>query len=196
MSLIIFSLLLSCSKQIDQPKTLDLSDKVLSQKVLNEVKLKITKLVNEKELNQNRAVNSLVTYSNGYEAEVETILQPLIENGRILHVEMIDFVSATQEFQQLSPEEQNELLYFDNSELATLSFVLSSENATTSMDGERIRACISVASGIAGIWELFADTAALGTARTAIGALRIIGRRYLGYWGVAMMIYEFAECMS
>ena len=109
---------------------------------------------------------------------------------------MVDFVSVTEEFQQLSQEEKNNILYMDDSELATLSFTMSIQSQSSSVDWPRVRVCAGAALGIAGIKTLFADTLALGTVETVVGALKLVGKRYLGYIGVALMLYEFADCLS
>ncbi|MBK0384528.1 hypothetical protein I5M32_16320 [Pedobacter sp. SD-b] len=186
----------SCSKQVDKPKILDLSSKVLSAQALNQVILKISDRVKERELYRGKMVNGIKTNVVTEDPEMELLMEPLIENGEILHQEMVDFISVTEEFQQLSQEEKDEILYFDDSELATLSFTMSVQSQSSSVDWGRVRSCASFALGVAGIKSLFTDTLALGTVETALGALKLVGKRYLGYIGVALMIYDFADCLS
>lgn len=62
------------------------------------------------------------------------------------------------------------------------------------VDWPRVSSSASAALGIAGIRELWTNTIALGTVETAVEALKLIGRRYLGNIGIALMIYDFADC--
>lgn len=126
--------------------------------------------------------------------EVVDMLEPLIENGRELHDEMVAQLELTPARQELTPEEQIEITDYNDAELAQLSFVMSVSASQSSVDWPRVRSCASAALGIAGISELWTNTLALGTVETAIGALKLIGRRYLGYIGIALMIYDFADC--
>jgi hypothetical protein len=54
----------------------------------------------------------------------------------------------------------------------------------------------SFAMGYAGIKELYVNTLAIGTVETTMCALRLLGRRYLGWIGVAIMLYDFQDCMG
>lgn len=79
-------------------------------------------------------------------------------------------------------------------QLAELSFIICvSYGANTSVD-PTIRSCLSTAVGITAIYDLVLNTSALGAVETTIGALRLIGRRYLGWIGVGLMIMDFADC--
>lgn len=51
-----------------------------------------------------------------------------------------------------------------------------------------------LAVGVSAIYDLISNTAALGTVETTIGALKLIGRRYLGWIGVGLMVMDFADC--
>jgi len=60
----------------------------------------------------------------------------------------------------------------------------------------RIRNCVSTALGIGAIRDLVMNTAALGTVETTMAAIRLIGRRYIGWIGVAWMVMDFVDCMN
>ncbi len=192
----LFLLLFSCSKQEIKPKTLDLSSIVLNTKDLNNIVFIINEKVKEQNLLMFNSKNQIKISSDLRDKEMALIMDPLIQNGEIIHDKMVNFISETNEFEQMSKEEKYEILNFDDAELAALSFLMSYEYQTVSVDGGRIRACLSAALGIAGMKSLFTNTMALGTVETAMGALRIIGKRYLGYIGVALMIYDFADCVN
>ncbi|KQC01752.1 hypothetical protein [Pedobacter sp. Hv1] len=110
------------------------------------------------------------------------------------HEEMVDQLEQTPAWQELTEAERVEITDYDDAQLAQLSFVMSVSASTSSVDWPRVRSCASAALGIAGIAELWTNTLALGTVETAIGALKLIGCRYLGYIGIALMIYDFADC--
>jgi hypothetical protein len=57
------------------------------------------------------------------------------------------------------------------------------------------RNCASYALGIRGIRSLDTNTLALGTVETMIGALKLIGKRYQGYIGIALMMYDFTAVL-
>jgi hypothetical protein len=143
----------------------------------------------------NIAKNGVVNIEENY----ELILEPLVENGRELHTEMIAFLQEDIEFQNLSALEKEALLHLDDTQLAELSFVYSQtyelNERRMSMD-PRIRNCVSTAIGIGAIRDLILNSAALGTVGTTVGAIKLIGRRYLGWIGVAWMVMDFVDCMD
>lgn len=143
----------------------------------------------------NIAKNGVANIEENY----ELILEPLVENGRELHTEMIAFLQEDIEFQNLSALEKEALLHLDDTQLAELSFVYSQtyelNERRMSMD-PRIRNCVSTAIGIGAIRDLILNSAALGTVGTTVGAIKLIGRRYLGWIGVAWMVMDFVDCMD
>ena len=143
----------------------------------------------------NIAKNGVANIEENY----ELILEPLVENGRELHTEMIAFLQEDIEFQNLSTLEKEALLHLDDTQLAELSFVYSQtyelNERRMSMD-PRIRNCVSTAIGIGAIRDLILNSAALGTVGTTVGAIKLIGRRYLGWIGVAWMVMDFVDCMD
>jgi hypothetical protein len=183
------SLVVSCSNENDvnpdEPK-LDLSSKVLKY---NELKL-ISQKVNK--YKQEVTIKSIDARTA--EVEMKELLNPLVENGEVLHSEMINFLKETGDFNNLSPTEQNEFLNLDKEQLAELSFTISS-SYSVQMD-PRIRNCVSTAIGIGAIRDLVANTAALGTVETTMAAIRLIGRRYIGWIGVAWMVMDFVDCIN
>lgn len=183
------SLLISCS---NDENTSNNSDKLdLSKKVL---KFDEIKLISQKVSKYQKEIVTKRIDARSAEEEMQELLEPLVENGEDLHSEMITFLQENGEFDNMTLEEQNELMNLDEQQLAELSFVMSNAyDARISID-PRIRACLSAAIGVTAIYDLISNTAALGTVETTIGALRLIGRRYLGWIGVGLMIMDFADC--
>lgn len=59
-----------------------------------------------------------------------------------------------------------------------------------------VKNCVSFALGISGIRTLISQTSALMTVNTAIGILKIVGKRYLSYVGIAWMVWDFMDCVT
>lgn len=131
------------------------------------------------------------------EEEMRIILEPLVENGRSLHNEIISQIDLYDPQYELTQEDIDEIQNLNDEQLAQLSFVMSTTYSNVASYGgpdPTVRACLAVAVGIAGLYDLIANTAALGAAETTIAALRLLGRRYLGWIGVGLMIYDFMDC--
>src|SRR5690625_53826 len=163
---------------------IDLTNLVLKEEVLNEV---LSEIKFKKDI-----IHEL------RDDEVKEILNPLLENGNVLHREMILFLEENNGFEGLSPEEHHNISYLTDEQLIELSFITYNQYqyATNSdIDWDRVRSCASFALGIQGIKTLYTNTLALGTVETMVGALKLIGKRYLGYIGIALMIYDFVDCL-
>jgi hypothetical protein len=177
-------------EDVQVKKSFDYSAVLLKPEQLNTV---MSNIENYKKRSQNlKTLNK-----QNAENEMQIILQPLIENGEIIHNAMINEIKSTIEFQNLTFAEQQEILNLTDEQLAELSFVVNFQYQAQSniVDWERVRSCASFALGISGIRSLYTNTLALGTVETMIGALQLIGKRYLGYIGVALMVYDFADCV-
>lgn len=140
--------------------------------------------------------------------EAQQIMQPFVEDGLQLQTEIIEQLET-------EPTMAEELAYFSGlSEVdcAALSFVFHSLNeagmevevVTGTLDkietqqmtvtSERLIHCAAAAVGINAIKEL--GVGGVVTAATVRQAIIAIGRRYLGYIGLALLIYDFVECIS
>lgn len=190
MIIIAGALFTSCSAEEEEiKKNFDYSALLLKPKQLNAVLLNIE---NHKKRNQNlKIVNS-----QKVENEMKIILQPLIENGEIIHNSMINEIDSTVEFQNLTFVEQQEIMNLTDEQLVELSFMVNIQSQYQGVDWNRARSCASFALGISGIRSLYTNTLALGTVETMIGALKLIGKRYLGYIGIALMMYDFTSCVT
>jgi hypothetical protein len=107
---------------------------------------------------------------------------------------MIRYLQESGELSNLSEIERQQITNFDDAQLAALSFTIHTQ--AYSVDWAEVRSCASAALGIAGINELYVNTLALGTVETTMGALKLLGRRYLGWIGIALMVYDFQDCLS
>ncbi len=63
-------------------------------------------------------------------------------------------------------------------------------------DGERVLHCIAAALGLNIIDDLISNTAALMTVQGTTQLLKTLGKRYLGWIGVGIAVYEFGNCMD
>jgi hypothetical protein len=162
---------------------LDISNFVLDKKTMDNV-------VNEISLIR-------ADIENQSDKEIKRILTPILENGEILHNEMLTFLERNGELDKLTSSEVTEISNLTDEQLIELSFITYNQYqySTSSVDWGQVRSCASFALGIQGIKTLYTNTLALGTVETMIGALKLIGKRYLGYIGVALMIYDFADCL-
>jgi hypothetical protein len=181
------SIFTSCSKE-EVKNEFNYSKLLLKPEQINAV---IVDIENYKKRNENLKSTNRINTEN----EMQVILQPLIANGELIHNAMINEITITNEFQNLTEIEKQEILNLTDEQLAELSFIVNFQYQTNSVDWERVRSCASFALGISGIRNLYLNTAALGTVETMIGALKLIGKRYLGYVGVALMIYDFGDCV-
>jgi hypothetical protein len=186
--IIVATLFSSCSKDEKVEKKIDYTPLLLRPEQLNTVMLDIEAY---KESNPNlKTINNSIAGN-----DLKIILQPLIENGKDIHKSMIDEIRPSAEFQNLTFVEQQQITNLSETQLVELSLIVNSQYQYQSVDWNRVRSCASFALGISGIRSLYTNTLALGTVETMIGALKLLGKRYLGYVGIALMIYDFADCV-
>jgi hypothetical protein len=130
-------------------------------------------------------------------------LSPLVENGGVLHEELISHVSNSEEWLSMSPEEIDSIINITDIQRAQLSFIYALSNPLIEIQAveagisvDIIKDCIGVALGAAGIKHLVTTLVTAPTVSTAIGILKWVGKRYLSYLGVAWMVWDFIDCMS
>lgn len=69
--------------------------------------------------------------------------------------------------------------------------------STASTSSSRALSCaLSALSGYEGFEKLFSGTASLMTAMDVISILKGVLKRYIGYIGIAVAIYEFGNCVG
>ncbi|MBS1755004.1 MAG: hypothetical protein JST34_13255 [Bacteroidetes bacterium] len=136
-------------------------------------------------------------------SQIEQVLTPLIENGKILHNELVSNVTESKEWNSLPDEERNLILNVTNEQLSQLSFIYTISNPDIEQQALKegisvdiIKDCVGVALGLAGIKHLATTLVTAPTVSTAIGILKWVGKRYLSYLGVAWMVWDFIDCIS
>ena len=149
------------------------------------------------------------------EKEAQEMLAPFIADGEVIAKQMCHSI-LNNASAQIGEEEHLKASYFmslTSEDHATLSFlyhvsemvennfqpeqnVLTQlETTTAQFDYQRALACLEVAIGLAGIKEAV-SVSGLISATTARQLLLTIGKRYLGYIGIAIMVYNFVDCIS
>lgn len=138
------------------------------------------------------------------EEEIQQIILPLIENGNQIHKELIDKLIGTFEWNSLPESEKSEILNMSDTQKAqvALFYITYPLNSTdhqykaTAISNEEALHCLSAAVGLTAIETIISGSAALTTVETTVALLKVMGKRYLGYIGLALAIYEFVECVS
>jgi hypothetical protein len=186
-------LFVACQKSSIEESKFQLKTKPLSYETLSNIsqKLKNRGFVNIQ--NSNVEKNSFKTESNS-NTEIIEIIQPLIDNGRDLQIELIGFIESSNEWQSMSLIERNEITQMSDEQLADLSLLYS--GLQTNSISDAIKDCVSTALGISGLGNLAKSMFTAPTVSSAIGILKWVGKRYLSYIGVAWMIWDFTDCMS
>lgn len=135
------------------------------------------------------------------ESKIKNIVNPLTENGKEIHNELIDMIKSSPEWSNLSTKERESLINFNSVQLAELSLVFFElqNNITLKEDDTwtTVRSCLGAALGLGDLYYLLIENpSALATARGSIALLKHIGGRYLGYIGLGLAILDFADCIS
>ncbi|GAB3016574.1 hypothetical protein GCM10027284_39560 [Cyclobacterium sediminis] len=110
-----------------------------------------------------------------------------------MHNKLINKLDRNGDLNKMSTEEIRAIKDFSDQQLAELSFAINYSNYNFSID-PRIRSCLNTAIGITGMYDLMRNTRALGSVQTTVKALRLVGRRALGWIGVGLMILDFTDC--
>jgi hypothetical protein len=167
---------------------LDLSEEILDELAIISVSEKL------KVLNGHKAGQRIDPAL--YERELKVALSPLVDNGRLLHSKIIGALEKSDEFSRLAQAEKSRMYQFDEVQFAELSFLMSQAqngNRNVNIDPQ-VMACLGVASGVVGIYDLIRNTSALGSVTSVTKALKLLGRRSLGWVGVGIMIVDFTTC--
>ncbi len=143
------------------------------------------------------------------ETNCRQALKPLIADGQSLKKQLV-----TQA--KLNPALEYDAKYFEGlneEDCAALSFIfhasieagniqeVSGLISTTDdpnapkVSKERLVSCVGVATGIVAIYDFVTSVQGIVSAATVREALIVIGRRYLGYIGIIVMIAEFTNCI-
>lgn len=179
--------------EISVKENINVRDLSLSSDTLISVSKKINELT---ELSLSKKMSSAKMSE-----EIQVAVSPFIENGEEIRKKLL-------QDKTLSEDDYEYLKTARSEDLAQLSIFISAlnvydeSNVEYSMNArlrpvdDRIKSCLAVAVGITGAYDLIKNTKKLMTVRTAVKALRLIGRRYLGWVGVGLMVYDFVDCYN
>lgn len=192
-------------RQLQNPNVYVRHSKGISLEKIKEMKIQLKQIPELKRNITNRTTSQSANQLPDAELEplLIPIVTPLIESGNQIYSEIINQVIAAAEWQELSEEEKTMILNFDDGQKAELAMLFTDIPTTlqaSSMKmgplGETIRYCVSAAIGVTAMKELITQTGQLMTVKTAIQGLKIIGKRYLSYVGIAWMIWDFTDCVA
>lgn len=132
--------------------------------------------------------------------ELRDIIQPLVDNGQQIHSKLVSFLSTTEEWSNLTADEQGSILFYNDVQYAQLGLIYSAtdENFRGGMyEISSIRDCLSAALGLGELYYLtVANPRALMTVSGALKILKLVGLRYLSYLGLALAILDFLDCIG
>lgn len=122
--------------------------------------------------------------------DYQAILAPFITDGKEIQVQLL------QQSYVFSMEEIEFINNMSEIDLATLSFALYAiEKEDITGNGRGVLPCIGAALGLGAVKEIL-NLQGIYSARTALQIFKAIGKRYLGYIGLAMAIYDFTICIA
>lgn len=195
LSICILLLLYSCQKRepvIESNFLSNIKTKPLSFEVVENISTKIK---------ANKSFMSVSIEKKNTETEIKNIITPLIKNGKEIHNELLSNLKSSQEWNSLTYKEKETIINFSDVQLAELSLIfIELQNNIPLKENDNwthIRSCLS---GVLGLGELYylliQNPRALATARGTLSLLKHIGGRYLGYIGLGLAIFDFADCIS
>lgn len=159
-------------------------------------------------LNICTSVHSVVfTRAELVETDFKGKLTPLVEDGKCIRDQIVSQAKVNKNLRE-------DIQFYENlseEELATLSFIyhsielqgadidmleakISGLSVSQQKKMDQIMSCLSVAVGISSLKEL--GVKGVVNAITVRQAIIAIGKRFLGYVGLAIMIYDFVDCMG
>lgn len=166
-------------------------------------------------LNASEIVNTIenievINQSNYENEEKETLISSELNPFTHIGSNVVNYIIENHDVSDpsfgLTDEEHLILINPRDEDLAIIGFILNLANThgyeTHGWTQDEILDCLAVAVGIKGIYDLVVNTKSLAafgevvTAKQAVRLLGKIGSRYLGWIGVALMVRDFANCMS
>jgi hypothetical protein len=181
----------SCTKEeTSNPENFNLSSKVLKFEDIEKIAVQVSGI-------QNRLSTSRVDEATA-EAEIREAMLPLIENGEVLHNEIISQIDFSDPNLELTEEEINHIDNMSEQELAQLSLIFSTayNNNIARADYDMVMNCLGAALGINEVYGLINNTAQLATVEGTKKLVKLLIRRYVGWIGVAVAVYSFSNCMG
>lgn len=182
---------ISCANEtevIDETQTI-----LLKSKISNVVFEDVTKKLFDR-FNETRSDGEV----NLSEEDALQILSPFVEDGKELHKSLLEQINAAKDNMGLTPDEIKGLTALGEDELALFSFIVyemeQSEIVSRAAVSSQLISCLAAVTGISSIKAIWVS--GLINAKTVTEVLIAQGRRYLGYVGVALMVYSFVDCIS
>ena len=189
----------SCSDK-EEPinSVFDLSDKVLKIEDITATAIRINAIFEMSNLNK--------ISDDEKDSKLKDELKLFIDNGKTLFNETIAYLENI-DYAELSDDERARLLDMDDQHLVEFSVVMSfaynhdaacadTNKSFEEWDVDRVMSCIGAALGLSEIATIVSNTAQLTTIQGTTQLLKVIGRRYLGWFGVAVGVYSFGKCMD
>jgi len=197
---------------IARNETFELKVKPLSQKQIQNIakklqkkKSKTTSTTNRIDVIEEVPIEGEVPITDDV-AEIQDILNPLVQNGRQIHSEIISKISISEDWISLTYEEKNSILNLTDDQLGELSLIYSTVNIeewqtepieALRIDLGTIRSCLSGALGLGDLYYLVVENPrALLSANGALKILKHVGLRYLGWIGLGLAVWDFVDCVS
>lgn len=181
-------------------------ESVIESDILSSIKTKplsfeIVENISTKIKANNTFMSVDIEKNKNIEAEIKNIVTPLIKNGKEIHNELLLNLKSSQEWSSLAYKEKETLINLSDVQLAELSLIfIEIQNNIPLKENDNwthIRSCLSGALGLGELYYLLIQNPrALATARGTLSLLKHIGGRYLGYIGLGLAIFDFADCIS
>lgn len=193
--LLVFPILLaSCNKESTVPTMEIPLTTSLTASDIDLIGFQLKSYVNAKYI-LTRANPDNILISMADDSEAIKIFKPLVEDGSRI-VQQIN-----KEPELLTVEDEEFYNSLTDDQLAVLSLIavaygyISEEMYyTRAIDWNRVRSCAAFALGVSQVKELAIK--GVVTATTVRAAVVAIGKRYLGYAGVALMVWDFYDCFN
>lgn len=152
---------------------------------------------------KDKKVSGTLNYKNQYDdssKEINALMSPIIESSKKL-ISNYNFTD----------KEIKDALGVDSDKGAVIIAMLIldieknkqiSSTYSKSLYEKDVYSCLAVATGIAGIYDLIKNTSSLAsfsevaTRKQALKLIGKLGRRALGWVGVALLINDFGNCME
>lgn len=136
--------------------------------------------------------------------EIEQINIPLINNGRLIHQELLVHVKNSSEWSLLTDNEKLRIEFLTDYQYAEISLIYSIALVEESVNhiqvltsASTIKDCISAALGLGELYYLVVENPkGLLNAKGATKILKHVGLRYLGYIGLALALWHFVNCYT
>lgn len=205
-----FITFLSCSKEKVKDENIEITAKGINFSIIKEMSATILhKDLNIKKSTLPRNVlpdpGDTPDLPDEEEPDISLIVVPLIDAGQDIYADMVQQLVNTHEWQQLSQEDKDIILNFDDQQKAQLALFFSEVPIITEAEAtiprtttfeSKILHCAAAALGIREAIDIFENTRALMSAKNATRILKLVGKRYLGWVGLAYAVVEFVHCIE